>query len=244
MLQDSHLSITPTRTMSLRFVPTNIVWIVTMLVFLQKNILLVTGQGEVVCYVCGGDPNAVMNNPDALVPLNFLNQPTQQVKCSEIYDAGLQSLLFQNECDAAIADPLVQNTCACSNASGPPVATPSVTAAPGGTPAPVIGTPAPVIGTPAPVIGTPAPVIGTPAPVIGTPAPIITTPAPISVSTLVPTVTPGAATPAPVIPTPPVGPPPTQVAPSVRAPEASSQRVPDTQRLLQVTADTQRQRQR
>jgi hypothetical protein len=219
-------------------VPTNFLWIVMILVFLQNNILLVTGQGEVVCYVCGGDPNAVMNNPDALVPLNFLNQPTQQVKCSEIYDAGLQSLLFQNECDAAIADPLVQNTCGCSNASGgpttgPPVATPSVTAAPGGTPAPVIGTPAPVIGTPAPVIGTPAPVIGTPAPVIATPAPIIATQAPITVSTLVPTVTPGTTTPAPVVPTAPVGPPPPQVAPSVRAPEASSQRVPETQRQRQ-----------
>jgi hypothetical protein len=160
---------------------------------------VVLADESVVCFICGGDATATISIPDGIVSLAAIGEPDQTLRCDELYQSGLEGLLFRAECDALIADTTIPVTCGCSvTAPATPV-----------TPAPVAATPAPFLATPAPVLTTAAPVVTTPAPVITTPAPAV---APV--------------TQAPILPTPPI---PTAVTqpPSRRAPYAASQRVPN-----------------
>lgn len=176
---------------------------------------------QVICYICGGDPTATVTLPEALVTLAALGFPDDSIACGELNDLGQQSLLFESECAALIADPTIYPTCGCSAAGTVPSSTAAPIAAPVATPVVAPTTPAPVVApvTPAPVVApvTPAPII---APV--TPAPVLSPLTPTGLMTPAPVIAPS--TPAPIAPAYPTTSMPLPA--SVRVPNASSVRIP------------------
>jgi hypothetical protein len=69
-----------------------------------------------ICYVCGGDPNATVTNPDLLVDIPpELNAEAAQASCLQIYQAGLNQLITREQCDAILLNVDAQAFCGCSN---------------------------------------------------------------------------------------------------------------------------------
>jgi hypothetical protein len=122
----------------------------------SKAIAQTTGTNPV-CYVCGGDPTATVNNPDVLIdiPPEF-NSEVPQATCQQIYQAGLDNLITVEQCDAILLLVDAQRLCGCSNIVGPaPNSTPTSIPAPAPVPVPVtVGAPVPTEMTPQAVAPT------------------------------------------------------------------------------------------
>jgi hypothetical protein len=112
-----------------------------------------------ICYVCSGDPDATISNPDALidVPPEF-NLPVTQASCFQVFQAGLSNLIPAEACDLIVEDVDAQIFCGCSNIVNP-------VAAPVAAPKPIpVDTPSPItvpVATPTPIAvpnDTPTPV--------------------------------------------------------------------------------------
>jgi hypothetical protein len=83
--------------------------------------------GNPPCYLCGGDPNGTISNPDYVVDLRLLNINVTEATCAEIFEAVIEDkVLTESQCQQAIFDPrsvvFVQIPCGCSSiGTRPPV---------------------------------------------------------------------------------------------------------------------------
>jgi hypothetical protein len=70
-----------------------------------------------ICFVCAGDPNAMISNPDYILnipPQYDANQP--QASCAQLYTAGLAGEMTLEQCDVVLTSVNEQQLCGCSNA--------------------------------------------------------------------------------------------------------------------------------
>ena len=129
-------------------------------VFLLKSTIDAQSTNPI-CYVCGGDPAAIVQNPDVLIDIPpELNSAVPQASCQQIYQAGLDELITVEQCDAILSMVEAQTLCGCSNIVAP-IPTPASipTPSPGTATVPVpVNVPAPVAITPQVVVPTDPPV--------------------------------------------------------------------------------------